>query len=123
MTLKLKAFIASASIGLIALFLMPGYEGAYRLSKWGFSGFALFFLSMAFLFSTRKSTDSLIPRERLLFLIAAAFVTSSIILPIWFTPYTYPHIGGALRLIIGFSFAYFTALVFEKKRLYKDMDS
>ena len=108
-----KAFIASASIGLIALFVLPGQEGAYRLSKWGISGFALLVLSGGFLFSLRKSPALFVPRERTFFLAGAAFLASAILLPISSTPFMTAHLAGALRLLMGFSFAYLTALAFD----------
>lgn len=114
-----KSLIASASVGIIALFVTPGYEGAYRLSKWGFSGFALLLLSGAFLFSIKKSPLSFIPKERTLFIAATAFAASAIILPVCFTPFMVLHMAGALRLLMGLSFAYLTALALEEKPAYK----
>lgn len=117
---KAKAIIAPASIGLIALFVMPGFEGAYRLSKWGMSGFALLILSAAFLFSIRNAAFSFIPKERRLFLIAVIFAASAIALPAGFTQFTTAHYTGSLRLLMGLSFAYLTALSFNGGTITKD---
>lgn len=114
-----KPFIASVSVGLVALFFLPGQEGAYRLSKWGISGFALLLLSGAFLFSRKKSSLPLLPKETFLFGIVLTFIATSIIIPAGFTPFTNVHIAGALRLLMGFSFAYLTTLAFQEWPLLK----
>jgi O-antigen ligase len=106
----LAAYVAALGVSLTALVVYPGQPGAYRLSKWGMSGFALLLLCAALPPSLRRSSVSLVPRERKLALAAAGFVLLALALPAATTAFPEAHRAGALRLLTGLCFAYATAL-------------
>jgi O-antigen ligase len=104
------AYVAALGVSLIAFVVYPGHAGAYRLSKWGMSGFALLLLCTSVWLSLRRSCVTLVARERKLLLAAVGFVFLALVLPAAHTAFPEAHRAGALRLLTGLCFAYCAAL-------------
>lgn len=112
MRLISPALFAAASLGLVALFVLPDLPGAYRLSKWGMSGVVLMVLAALLLAARVGGRQWAMPRERTLVALAAAFAAAAIVLPLGSTEFAVAHGAGMLRMAMGVSFALLTALAF-----------
>jgi putative inorganic carbon (hco3(-)) transporter len=106
----LAAYVAALGVAMTAFVVYPGHAGAYRLSKWGMSGFTLLLLCASLWFTLRRSCVARVPREKKLVLAAVSFVLLAVVLPAASTTFPEAHRAGALRLLTGLCFAYGTAL-------------
>ncbi len=102
--------LPALGVGLVALVVFPGHQGAYRIAKWGASGVALALLCVGAPTALWRSR-SLLPTQRRLLLVGVLFVALSLVGPWFTTPFVEAHIARALRLLLGLAFAYWTGRI------------
>jgi O-antigen ligase len=105
-----SAGMAAASVAAVAIFIMPGSVGEYRLSKWALAGVLVAALAVFVFGAVRRSQIGFRSLDLRLCALAAVTTAAAVIAPLESTEYAIAHVGAAMRWGLGLAFAYLTAL-------------
>jgi O-antigen ligase len=102
--------MAAASVAALAVFILPGSVGEYRLAKWALAGVLLAVLTGIVFDTVRRSQIVFRSLDRRLCVLAAVTTAAAVITPLGSTEYPIAHVGATMRWGLGLAFAYLTAL-------------